>query len=113
MCDSKVLLVLAILLPIERNNLSLVQGISGKIWLSRRYNKVYKTTSVAINALSSDEMETTASTDIEYMNLTCKIHSTKDENFPQFSTAQKGVDSSFLIAFNMIGIVTSLIVLRK
>ena len=113
MCDSKVLIVLAILLPIERNNLSLVQGISGKIWLSRRYNKVYKTTSVAMTVLSSDEMETTASNDIEYMNLTCKIHSTKDENFPQFSTAQKGVDSSFLIAFNMIGIVTSLIVIRK
>jgi len=110
MCDSKVLLVLAILLPIERNNLSLVQGISGKIWLSRRYNKVYKTTSLDMNALSSDEMETT---DIEYMNLTCKILSTKDENFPQFSTAQKGVDSSFLIAFNMIGIVISLIVIRK
>ena len=113
MRDSKVLIVLAILLPIERNNLTLVQGISGKIWLSRRHNKVYKTTSVVMNVLPSDKMETTASTDIEYMNLTCKIHSTKDENFPKFSTAQKVVDSSFLIAYSMIGIVTSLIVLRK
>ena len=113
MRDSKVLIVLAILLPIERNNLTLVQGISGKIWLSRRHNKVYKTTSVVMNVLPSDKMETTASTDIEYMNLTCKIHSTKDENFPQFSTAQKGVDSSFLIAYTMIGILISLILLRK
>ena len=113
MCDSKVLLVLAILLPIERNNLSLVQGISGKIWLSRRYNKVYKTTSEVMNVLSGDEMDTTASTDINNINSTCNVNSNKDKSLPEFSAATKEVYSSILIAYCLIGIGISLTVLRK
>ena len=113
MCDSKLLIVLAILLPIERNNLSLVQGISGKIWLSRRYNKVYKTTSVGMNVLSSDDMETTSSTDIKHVNSTCKVHSYKNKSIPEVSAATKEVYSLILIAYSLTGIGISLIVLIK
>ena len=99
MCDSKVWIFMVILLPIERNNLNVVHGISGKLWLSRRYNRPSKTTLVNLTLHSTDDIASTLSTMTHNNSLTCKTHLTKDEAFQRYSKARTKADSSVSIVY--------------
>ena len=100
---SKVLIIITLLLPITRNNQSMVHGISGKIWLSRRHNKPSKTNFVSVKVPFSRQIEGNASTESNDVNLTCA----NNIRFPHFSNAAESLDClrSFNYHIAIVGVV--------
>ena len=103
----RVLVIIIFLLPITRNNQSVVHGISGKIWLSRRHNKPSTTNFVSENVPSSPQIEANASKELKEVNLTCDNHHSYDVRFPSFSIATKNFDSSRTMSYHIaiVGVV--------
>ena len=103
----KVLIIITLLLPITRNNQSMVHGISGKIWLSRRHNKPSKTNFVSVKVPFSRQIEGNASTESNDVNLTCANHQNHNIRFPHFSNAAESLDClrSFNYQIAIVGVV--------
>ena len=79
-------MIILIFLLIDRNNLFMVHGISGKMWLSRRHNKLSRSYLVNINMPTNHKIETSTATEAS-VNFTCHNQRNQDELYPDISNA--------------------------
>ena len=80
-------MIMLIFLLIDRNNLFMVHGMSGKLWFLRRHNKLSRSKQVNVNRPTNHKIETSTATEAESVNVTCHNQRNQDELYPDISNA--------------------------
>ena len=80
-------MIILIFFLIDRNNLFMVHGMSGKLWFLRRHNRLSRSKQVNLNRPINHKIETTIVTETESANITCHNQMNQDELYPNISNA--------------------------